>query len=398
MSGATLRIQITFVQTAAGLRGTIDIPQQGATGLQLAALEVTGQKIRFELRAGTTAVFDGELADGVISGAFTQGVATGTFSLAPPRPVEVPPVPARGEELTVLNGAVTLAGTLSLPAGRPPFPTVVLITGSGPQNRDEEVAGFKVFATIAADLVNRGIAVYRYDDRGVGGSTGSIGSSTDDDFAADVLAIVAKLRTRPEIDSKRLGLLGHSEGASVAALAASRFRDVAFLVLLAPPGMRGDEILRQQAADGARAMGADGDAVTRIVTAHRKLTEGALAGRTSDELAPLVKELIAAQYDALSPAQQAAIGNRAAFIEISYRSVAIQVASPWMRFMLGFDPTTPLRQVACPVLALFGTLDTQVPVSQNEPRVRSALSANTMRGFELCREPIICFRPRGPAS
>jgi pimeloyl-ACP methyl ester carboxylesterase len=255
-------------------------------------------------------------------------------------------------------------------------PAVVLITGSGPQTRDEEVFGFKVFATLADGLTRRGLAVYRYDDRGVGESTGTLATSTTADFAGDALAAVARLRETPGIDAARVGLLGHSEGGTAAAIAAARSRDVAFVVMLAGTATPGDAVLRQQARDIAVARGATPDQVERIVAAHRAATEAVLAGAPPDEQARAVRALVDAQVDAAPAAMQAAIGDRTAYVDATVKQATVQMSSPWMKFMLAFDPATALRKVSVPVLAAFGALDTQVPPSMHEAPLRAALSSN----------------------
>jgi pimeloyl-ACP methyl ester carboxylesterase len=284
--------------------------------------------------------------------------------------------PYRQEEVSVTNGAITLAGTLTIPQGTGPFPAVVLLTGSGPQDRDEDVFGFKVFRVIADHLTRQGIAVYRYDDRGVGQSTGKLDLATTADFAGDALTAIAMLKARQDIDGRHIGLFGHSEGATAAAIAAGRSPDVTFAVMLAGPGLRGAEVTRQQVADGARSLGADEETIARIIAAHRKLTETILANVSGGPLDEAVKDLIGAQFDSLPAAQQATLGNRQAFVDRSYRQASVQLTSPWMKFMLDFDPATALRQVRCPVLALFGSLDMQVPPAMNQAPVQAALAAN----------------------
>jgi len=375
VANRTLNIHVAFTQGLDGLHGTVDIPEQVATGLPLRAVKADGISVHFELATGgSPGVFDGTLDGEKMAGTFIQGAAVGSFSLA--KAPATPPPPYREENVSVKSGDITLAGTLTIPQGAGPFPAAVLLTGSGPQDRDENVFGFKIFRAIADYLTRQGVAVYRYDDRGVGGSTGRLDVATTADFAGDALAAVAMLKAKPDIDRRHIGLLGHSEGATVAAIAASRSTDVTFTVLLAAPGLRGEEITRQQAADGARSLGADQEAIARIVAAHRKVTEAARANASGETLDSAVKELIGAQFDALPAGQRAAIGNRQAFIDRSYRQAAIQLTSPWMRFTLDFDPATALRQVRCPVLALFGRLDMQVPPSMNQTPVRMALAAN----------------------
>ena len=189
------------------------------------AITLNGHSIHFELQNAkpAVAVFDGTVQQDSILGTFMQGQARGTFSLKRVDGVTVAATapPYRIEDVTFANGAVTLAGTLTTPQGKGPFRALVMVTGSGVQNRDEELFGFKIFATIADHLTRNGVAVLRYDDRGIGGSTGNTGASTTADFAGDALAGLALLAGRPEIDRTRIGIWGHSEGATVAALAAA---------------------------------------------------------------------------------------------------------------------------------------------------------------------------------
>jgi pimeloyl-ACP methyl ester carboxylesterase len=288
-----------------------------------------------------------------------------------------PPVPYRMEPFEVTNGAVTLKGTLTVPAGAGPFPAVVLISGSGPQNRDEDIFGFKVFGVLADSLTRQGIAVYRYDDRGVDGSTGNLAASTTADFAGDALAAIARLKAVREIAADRIGLLGHSEGATAAAIAAAMSSDVAFVVMLAGTGVPGDQVLRQQARDIATAQGASPERVERVVAAHRAVTDGLLRGAPSDEQMRALRALVEAQVDAAPAAQQTALGDRSAFVERAAKSALAQMSTPWLKFMVAFDPAPTLRRITVPVYAAFGERDTQVPPSLNEGPVREALRNNT---------------------
>lgn len=379
--GAALKIVATFRSGPDGPSGTIDIPQQGATGLTLRALTFADAGVRFELATGSVpAVFDGRIDGDRLSGTFTQGPFTGTFTMTrrgvAPAPLPAPP-PYRVESLSVRNGAVTLAGTLTRPdEPRGPVPAVVLLTGSGPQNRDEEIFGFKVFATIADHLTRQGIAVYRYDDRGVGESTGTMATTTAEDFAGDALAAVARLKTMAGIDPARIGLVGHSEGGTVAAIAAARSTDVGFIVMLAGTAVPGDQVLRQQARDGALANGATPAQVDRIVAAHRAVTDGVLADVPADDLSRRLRALIDAQVDAAPGAQLASPGDRDAYVAKTLLGATVQMRSPWMKSMLGFDPAPVLRQLRVPVFAVFGALDMQVPPSLHEAPARQALAAN----------------------
>ncbi|MEZ4634765.1 MAG: alpha/beta fold hydrolase [Caldilineaceae bacterium] len=246
--GQELRIIVHFSEDGDALTGTIDIPQQGAVGIPLENIAFDAPAIHFEmLPAPSTAVFEGTVqADGSLAGSFSQSGYEGTFSLAR---VATEDMPYRVEDVTFANGDVTLAGTLTLPEGDGPFPSVLLVSGSGPQNRDEEIAivpGYRPFAVIADTLTRQGVAVLRYDDRGVGESTGDFATAALSDFAADAEAGWAYLTQRDEIDAAQVGIFGHSEGGQVAAVVAGRNPDVDFIVLMAGPGERGDKVLNDQ--------------------------------------------------------------------------------------------------------------------------------------------------------
>ena len=379
VAAGTLQVRVVFTEAPGELRAAIDIPQQSAVGLPLAAVARTGSNVHFELPTpAARAVFDGRVSGNTWRGTFAQAQVSGTFELTRIAAAgNAPKAPYAEQDITVTNGPVRLAGTLTIPVGSGPFPFIVMITGSGPQNRDEDIFGFKVFQVLADRFARSGVAVYRYDDRGVGGSTGNVANATTPDFAADALAALAALQRRPDIDASRMGVLGHSDGATAAAIAASRSRDVSFAILMAPPGLRGEDLLRQQAIDGARGLGADDAAVARIAAAHRSVTTLLVKKAPAEELATAVKNLIKAQYDSMPAAQQQALGDRDAFAEKTYAPALAQLQSPWLRAMIEFDHASPLRDVTCPVLVLFGRLDMQVPPAQNEPPVRTALARNS---------------------
>jgi hypothetical protein len=205
LRGLKLPFAVVFSDNTSGLAATIDI--QTAKGLPLAAVSLAGHTVHFELPASLgVATFEGAFAGTTIAGAFVQGVTRGTFTLARPNsippPARVPP-PYHEQEVTFANGPITLAGTLAIPEGKGPFPAFVMVTGSGPQNRDEELFGFKVFGVIADHFTRRGVAVLRYDDRGMGGSTGSLASATTADFAGDALAGLARPSPHPARPTSR---------------------------------------------------------------------------------------------------------------------------------------------------------------------------------------------------
>lgn len=385
LEGGELRL-IFILERAAdgGLTGSINSPDQAMAGIPLSQVEVEGTGVRFAA-AAIAGEFEGRLAeDGdSIAGVWRQSglelpvrlTRTARAPATPQRPQEPPErVPYRVEEVAYdsLDQGVRLAGTLTVPAGEGPFPAVLLITGSGPQDRDETLLGHRPFAVLADHLTLNGIAVLRVDDRGVGESTGDFTAATSEDFADDAEAGFRWLRARPEVDRARVGLLGHSEGAIVAPLVAAREPAVAFLVLLAAPAVPGEQILYRQGELILRAGGA-GD---EVVEASRTLQE-ALFRAVRD----------AADGAAAQAAARAVLLRRAKTLEGPEREQAeamfdlqaAEVASPWFRFFLRHDPAPVLAKVRCPVLAVWGEKDLQVPPDQNRPPLEAALAAGGNR-------------------
>jgi len=390
--GGKLGVGVDLERSASGWSGTIDIPAQGAAGLPLADVAVEGDRVRFRIAGVPGApTFDGTLGEGEIRGTFRQGAAELPFRLgrepvlagvalpaAPARPQEpAPPFPYRAEEVVYEGeGGVRLAGTVTVPPGEGPFPAVVLLTGSGAQDRDQTILGHRPFAVIADRLGRSGVAVLRADDRGVGGSAGDLARAELDDLAADALAGVRLLAGRPEVAAGRVGLLGHSEGGAVAALAAARSPEVAFLVLLAAPGVPGAEITARQVELLSRAAGVGEEAVAEQVALNRELTR-ALAGEMSDaELREKVREVVDRQRE---------LGGQVAPEHVE--ALVEATSSPAMRAFLRFDPAEALARVRVPVLAVAGSLDLQVDPAQNLPAIERALARAgndrvTVRTFE----------------
>ena len=377
--GGTLGIAVDFKTAADGWQATIDIPQQGAQGLALTAVRVEPPKVHFELPAGPgLAVFDGELADGVIRGSFRQAGVEGSFELTPgtpkPEATPEPPPPYKVEEVVVTSGEVKLAGTLTLPPKPGKHPAVVLLTGSGAQNRDEEIAGFKPFRLIADHLTRAGVVVLRCDDRGVGSSSGSLESVTSEDLAGDALAALGFLKSRPEVDSARIGLLGHSEGGLLAVMAAGRSKDVGFIVLVSGPAVNGETLLRAQGEAIFRAEGKSEAEVQRLLAQQARGFRVIRTGEGAEELAAEVRKETLAALAKLPPEQQKAMGDLGPFADRAVKGQMAALRSPWLKFFLDFDPTPALGQVRCPVLALFGEKDLQVPAEPNRKALEAALA------------------------
>jgi len=378
IASISLKIHVEFSGGADALAATIDIPQQGARAIALTNVRREAAKVHFELPAGPgLAVFDGELVDGRIAGRMTQAGMEGRFHLERPgaaataTPAEVAP-PYREDEVEVAGAGVELACTLTRPDEGGPFAAVVFLTGSGPQNRDEEILGFAPFAVLADDLTRAGLASLRCDDRGVGGSTGSVFTSTTADFAADAEAAMSWLGERPDVDAARVGLLGHSEGAIAAAIVASR-AEPAFIVLLAGPALTGQQIVRAQAEWAARSAGLD-EAQTAVELARQELLFAAV--RTGDgweEVEARAIERARGAIEGLPAEQRAAIGDPDAHVTRIVQSQLAVAKTPWYAFYLDYDPVEALHNVTCPILALFAELDTQVDPLPNTVALGEAM-------------------------
>jgi hypothetical protein len=390
--GTELKIMVTFTTKGDSVTATIDIPQQMAIGLALRNVSWRPPKTHFELPAGPgLAVFDGTIAKDSINGRFMQAGIPGTFRLergkdvraaAPVAPPEPPP-PYRQEEVTFNADSVKIAGTLTVPPAKGRHPAVVLVTGSGAHNRDEEILGFKPFLLIADYFTRHGLAVLRCDDRGVGGSTGSKNGSTTADHADDMLAAVRFLQGRPDINPAQIGMCGHSEGGIIAPIAAAKSKDVAFIVLIAGPAVTGDKLMLFQIESQMRGGGAGEDQIRKSLEEQRRVFDCLRTGKGWDLLAAEFRRDIAASFSSLPPATRKGIPDSAAFVNTRAEGMLASVQSPWFRYFIGFDPVPALERVSCPVLAIFGELDMQVPVSLNREPMETALGRSRTRDWKV---------------
>lgn len=354
---------------------TLDSPSQGASGLPVAAVVREGAVFRFTIATPRAAYVATLAPDGMtLAGQWMQGGASLPLTMtrtvvaaAPLRPqTPHPPYPYRSEEVSYDNvpGHAHLAGTLTLPEGGGPYPAVLLITGSGLQDRDETVFGHKPFLLWADTLTRRGIAVLRVDDRQMGGSTGEVRAATTADFAGDVAAGVAFLRSRRDIDPRRIGLMGHSEGAIIAPMVAARDRGIAFVVMLAGAGVTGEVLMLEQKRLIETAMGMPPAAVEQSGQAMRRFYDA--VKDAPDQGA--ADASLARAWQALAAGQ----GQSASEVPEKLKVIA----SPWMRWFLRHDPRTDLAGLACPVLAVGGGKDLQVEPDSNLAGIKQALHAN----------------------
>lgn len=291
-------------------------------------------------------------------------------------PLERPatPTPYTTEQVTFTHGDVTLAGTLSLPDGPGPYPAVVLVSGSGPQDRDEYLGGgiaIRPFELLANALTPAGVAVLRYDDRGVGGSTGDFAASDLHDFADDAEAAITYLTTRDDIDQDHIGLLGHSEGGAIAAILGARNTDLDFIVSLAGLGVSGKDVLLLQTRLMLEAEGATPEEAQAQVDL---MTQVATLLDDPEALEEAIYDAALAQAEAMPQEQQDAIGDLESYARTIAAQQATQLQAPSMRALLEFDPAADWGRTTVPVLAIFGGKDKQVDATQNAAPLLDALA------------------------
>lgn len=344
-------------------------------------MSVDGRRLTLSAPGGTIRVTATLAASGAtLDAIFEQGGASFPIVFArvdgPPqlhRPQHpAPPFPYDAIDVTV-DGPVALAGTLTKPRGGGPFPAVLLISGSGPQDRDHSFFGHKPFLVLADHLTRRGFAVLRVDDRGAGKSSGSRALSTIDDYAADALTGVRWLAAHADVDARRVGLIGHSEGGVVAPLVAARSGAVAFMVLLAAPVMDGSSLAMLQAERIARAAGANADQLALQQALNRRIFD--VLAREADEsnARAAVRRILEDELGQLGVTSAETI----AAVEKQMEPQIRRGLSPWFRHFLTHDPRPALRAAKIPTLALFGSLDVQVPADANAPLMRETLGGSS---------------------
>lgn len=371
VQGMKLRIVFNLSVIPGGYRATMDSPDQGAKGIPTDTVVLQSDSVTILMR-----MIGGRYAglvkngDTVLSGTWSQsGVAfpldlkRTTVPVTYRRP-QLPkrPFPYTEEDVVVANDAagISLGGTLTLPVGPGPHAAVVLITGSGAQDRDETIFEHKPFLVLSDHLTRQGIAVLRLDDRGVGKSGGTMTGATSMDFAGDISSAVEYLKGRPEITKDRIGLLGHSEGGVIAPIVAVQQNDIRFIVMLAGPSIPGSEILIQQDSLISLANGASLQDIVERLQERRELFE--LVRQTPDVDAG---QKAAEEFLYRKARARNAEGRPDSILQREAQQMARRMGGAWMRFFLFYDPMETLRKVRCPILALNGEKDLQVPAEAN---------------------------------
>ncbi|NWJ49667.1 MAG: alpha/beta hydrolase [Bacteroidetes bacterium] len=368
-----LRLGINLKTDSTGLiHTTLDSPDQNAYGLKTDSTNINGNIVTIEAK-NMMARFVGTLlaGDSAINGTWSQGGKIFDLNLKKlQRPIIInrpqepkQPFPYKSEEVkfTNIKANIELAGTLTLPQGEGPFPAVVLVTGSGPQNRDETLMGHKPFLVISDFLTRHGIAVLRYDDRGIGKSKGSFSLATSFDFADDAEAGFMWLKQQPLIDKNRTGIAGHSEGGLIAPIVASRNKNVDFIILIAGTGVSGEDIILAQAQLIGLKSGGSPEALKENDLFSRKLYSAIKKEPNNDKAIPELTKIYEEGID-----NSKFLDDKVKVLQKKQmNSLLLQITSPWFRTFLQLDPKPYLLKTKCQVLAMNGTKDLQVPCDLN---------------------------------
>jgi uncharacterized protein len=374
VQGVKLRLVFNVEQKDGQLVSTMDSPDQGAKGIPVTKTTLKSDSIFFEIPNAMIKYAGKFMNESSIEGLFTQGGFKTELSLEKTdsvpslsRPQEPkPPFPYISEEVAFKNTSanITLAGTLTKPEGKGPFACVVMITGSGAQNRDEEILGHKPFLVIADHLTRNGIAVLRYDDRGVYESTGDFASATTRDLADDVNSAVAYLKTRTDV--KQIGLIGHSEGCVIAPMVAAENSAVDFIVMLAGTGVNGAEILLLQQELIGRAEGLSEKDLAKNKAANKKINAIVLSSKDVTDAKKKLENHLKNKKNLPTNSSEMSDKEFAKYLIDTY-------ANPWIFYFIRLEPRVALEKVTCPVLAVNGSKDLQVDAGQNLPPIKAAL-------------------------
>lgn len=375
LPASSLRLVFNIQEADGELSATMDSPDQGATGITVSSisfvdsvlhLEVAAANITYEARMDNEGKLDGTFKQGYLSLPLRMHKGHAKANNSRPQ-MPQPPFPYKQEEVTFASrqAGVHLAASLSIPNGKAPFPAVVLISGSGPQDRDETLFGHKPFLVLSDYLTRKGFVVLRYDDRGVGKSTSDFALATSYDLMHDALGAVHYLRQRSDIDADRISLLGHSEGGLLAFMIAADDPQLACVVALSAPSLRGDSLLLLQKQTLELKMGVPAALVAR----NQRIFKGAYAllnaMQHDDDLADSLSQYFTEQYGAaLSQPQKKALVQ--------------QLTQAWVRGFVGIDPAKYLRQISCPILAIYGSKDVQVPAQDNMERLGALVADSSL--------------------
>ncbi|WP_194976668.1 alpha/beta hydrolase family protein [Aquiflexum lacus] len=358
-------------------KGTMDSPNQGAKGIPLSKVLYNGLMLNFELAVGGIS-YEGLFVDENIKGTFKQSGMSFPLDLTkdinennqnkqvnrpqhPKPPFEYLEIPIAFKNE---KGGIQLNGLITKPHGEGPFPAVVLVTGSGPQDRNSEIFGHQPFLVIADYLTNQGIVVLRYDERGVGESEGQFSSATSLDFKDDALFALEYLRSQSFVDNQKVGVIGHSEGGLIAWLIGAERSKVDFLVALAPPVVPIPDLMLKQTEDISRSSGSPQELVSQQVSINRKFYNLITTSKSSDEALSGIPDLV----DEI----MSGYGLEKEILEQQANSLSStfeKSINPWFYNFIKTNPEEYISKINVPTFAGFGGKDLQVNASQNGNRL-----------------------------
>jgi len=376
------------------LSATMDSPDQGVTGFPVEEVIFKDNTLHLELKSAG-GVYEGKISEDflVIEGEWRQSgqilpltvkrVDKAVEVLRPQEPKRPYPYIEKKVDYTNLKAGVKLAGVLTLPSDKGVFPALLLISGSGPHDRNETVFGHCPFLVLADYLTRQGIAVLRVDDRGVGESTGIFSQATIEDFASDVLVGVEYLKTYKEINPKQIGLISYSEGGLIASIVAVKSSDVAFIVLMAGTGLTGEEVSCLQTDLISKAMGASEQEIAKNRQFNEKMFSLIKEEEDNEIAKERLRQTIIAFLAELSDEEKDWISDPEEFLNTQLQSLL----SPWSRFFLTYDPKPILSKVKCPVFAINGEKDLQVSPKENLSAIEEALKEGGNQNYTIKELP-----------
>lgn len=395
ISGMTLRVVFKISMDAGGkIIVTMDSPDQGIKGIPVEDVQLKNKELHLGIKS-VGGYFEGIVNNDLltISGHLHQSGQSFPITLKrvkqevrikrPQEPQK--PYPYFEEEVTYMNkdAGITLAGTLTLPAKEGLFPVVILISGSGTQDRDETILNHKPFLVLSDYLTRLGIAVLRVDDRGIGGSTGGSREDITEDFAGDVISGIEYLKNRKEINPQLIGLIGHSEGGIIAPMVAAKNHEIAFVIMLGGTGLSGEEVIYLQAAMLAKASGAS-DELINLERNYQEKLFNILKEETNNSIAEAKMRNVMTEMLGKMSEDEKIITD---LTENDIESQLQVMLSPWYRNFLFYDPKITLKRVICPVLAIVGEKDLQVAPKENLQAIEEALKSGNNKDYKVIEIP-----------
>jgi len=399
--GGGLKIGFRFFNDSTGkLSATMDSPDQGAYDIKTDEVVALDDSIKVSVKSLNASYAGKIISDSSIEGIFRQGIKvplklrklSKPFSRLKPQ-TPVPPFPYQSEEILFAgtDSSIVFAGTLTYPFAQEKnktslvkYPAILLITGSGAQNRDEEIMGHKPFMVLADYLTKAGFAVLRVDDRGTGKSTGTHSGATTADFCKDAAAALEFLKKQRMIDPKKIGLLGHSEGGLIASMLAADKKNIAFVILMAAPGIPSLDLMAEQNIALLKANGMSDSASQAYGSLYRKIVPAILSSADTAEANKKGREVFDSWFSLQTDAVIKTLGLRESFKQNIYlKKFTQELLTPWFKYFMQADPGPYLQKLNCKVLALNGEKDIQVVATPNLEGIRNSLKKSKSRQYDI---------------